>query len=151
MVRTSIWERLIKEALPCHAGTLLEDEAAALAGLRIKEPDVFALLHFLLTPEDGSAVSRGFDLLFQTLGATKVSDREAVEIARRCLRKWGCSSYAVDEALFQEPLRTAFAYVVAWLRVAGATSVLPQWVRKQHPAVLPLSIRKFARMLSFHL
>ncbi len=34
--------------------------------------------------------------------------------------------------------RLAFAHALAWLGVAGGASVLPAWVRHQHPAVGPL-------------
>jgi ATP-dependent DNA helicase RecQ len=40
----------------------------------------------------------------------------------------------VNEALLQTaPQRLAAAYTLAWLRVAGANSVLPPWVRLEHP------------------
>ena len=42
----------------------------------------------------------------------------------------------VDEALLQtSPQRLAMAYTLTWLRVAGSTSVLPPWVRMEHPLV----------------
>lgn len=41
-------------------------------------------------------------------------------------------------ALGPEPWHPATAYALAWLRVAGTNSVLPPWVRRQFPAVVPL-------------
>lgn len=120
------------------AGILLQDEIAALRALRETELTLFDLLHFLLTEttDDQNAFGRGAEILFQSLGATRISRADALVFTRQLFARWGCSSYLVDESIFDGSTRMALAYTVAWLRVAGATSVLPPWVRAQYPAVL---------------
>jgi len=120
-----------------QAGVLFADEFRSLAGLRQTEPQIFELLHFLLaTPDEPEErLSSGMELLFQSLGGTGPIQSRALEICRGVFCRWGCASFPVNEALVKTGAqRQALAYAVTWLRVAGSNSVLPPWVRLQHPA-----------------
>lgn len=119
------------------AAVLFADEFRALSGLRQTEPRLFELLDFLLSTPDGPGESlpAGMDLVFRALGGRKPGKDRALEICAEVFGRWACASVPADEALMRtSPQRLALAYTVAWLRVAGANSVLPPWVRLQHPA-----------------
>lgn len=119
-----------------QAAALFADEFRSLAGLRQTEPGLFAVLHYLLATADtpDETLAQGMGLLFNSLGGTRPPRAQALELCRELFRRWGCASVRVDEALVQTtPQRLAVAYAVAWLRVAGANSVLPPWVRLEHP------------------
>lgn len=121
------------------AGTLLRDEIAALGALGVAELGVFDLLHYLLTAsqDEEDQSSQGLGLLFAIFERPKLTAEEALHLAKQLLPRWGCREFSVTPVLFGE-WRMAFAFTLAWLRVAGATSVLPPWVRAQHPKVLEL-------------
>jgi ATP-dependent DNA helicase RecQ len=73
-------------------------------------------------------------MLFTALGGTRPSKERALALCRELIPQWGCASVPVDESLVQtQSRRLALAYVLAWLRVAGSNSVLPPWVRLEHP------------------
>jgi ATP-dependent DNA helicase RecQ len=119
-----------------QAATLFADEFRALDGLRQKDPRLFEVLHFLLsTPDPGvDQLSRGMAMLFAALAGTRPSKERTLALCRELIPQWGCASVPVDESLVQtQSRRWALAYVLAWLRVAGSNSVLPPWVRLEHP------------------
>lgn len=120
-----------------QAAVLFREEFHALKGLKQTEPAMFELLDFLLTTPDspGESLATGMDLVFRLLGGTRPSPSRAQEICAEFFARWGCASVPVEDSLLQtSPQRLALAYAVAWLRVAGSNSVLPPWVRLQHPA-----------------
>ncbi|HEV2391663.1 MAG TPA: RecQ family ATP-dependent DNA helicase [Verrucomicrobiae bacterium] len=124
-----------------QAGVLFRDEFRALAGLQRTEPRIFELLHFLLSTAEGpgDGCSSGMEMLFEILGGTKPSKSKALKICGEVFSRWGCASVPADEGLLLGLLSTqsqrhALAYTVAWLRIAGSNSVLPPWVRLEHPA-----------------
>lgn len=124
-----------------QSALLFADEFRSLEGLRQTEPKLFELLDFLLTTrDDGSELlPRGLDLVFRALGATRPSRADALKICREMFGRWGCSSVPADESLIQTTARRqAVAYAVTWLRVSGSNSVLPPWVRLQHPGAVEL-------------
>jgi ATP-dependent DNA helicase RecQ len=124
-----------------QAAYLFEDELRSLAGLRQTEPGLCELLHFLLaTPEFGhDPLAQGMDLVFATLGNARPTAERALVLTRDLIRKWACSGFPVSAALVQtRAQRLALAYAVTWLRVAGSNSVLPPWVRMEHPATIGL-------------
>jgi ATP-dependent DNA helicase RecQ len=119
-----------------QAAVLFADEFLALDGLRQKDPRLFEVLHFLLSTPDPEAdqLSCGMAMLFTALGGTRPSKERALALCRELIPQWGCASVSVDESLVQtQSRRLALAYVLAWLRVAGSNSVLPPWVRLEHP------------------
>lgn len=119
-----------------QAATLFEDEFRAFAGLRQTEPGLFALLHFLLTEPDGEGdkLAGGLKLCFTALGGSRPKKGEALAACRKFIPRFACATAPVDESLVQTTAqRQALAYTLAWLRVAGSNSVLPPWVRLEHP------------------
>src|ERR1035441_4440519 len=119
-----------------QAATLFADEFRALEGIRQKEPRLFEVLHFLLSTPDDEAdpFSRGLAMLFGALGGTRLPKDRALAFCRELIRQWGCASVPIDESLVQtQSERLALAYTMTWLRVAGSNSVLPPWVRLEHP------------------
>jgi ATP-dependent DNA helicase RecQ len=119
-----------------QAATLFADEFQSLDGLRQKDPRLFEVLHFLLATPDPEVdqLSRGMAMLFSALGGTRPPKDRALAVCRELIPQWGCASVPVDESLVQtQSRRLALAYVLTWLRVAGSNSVLPPWVRLEHP------------------
>jgi len=119
-----------------QAAILFADEFRSLHGLKQTEPRVFELLDFLLTTTGPweELLAAGLDKVFRALGGARPSEARALEICAEVFRRWGCSSVPVDGTLVRTGAeRLALAYTVAWLRVAGSNSVLPPWVRMQHP------------------
>ncbi|MCP5528041.1 MAG: RecQ family ATP-dependent DNA helicase [Verrucomicrobiales bacterium] len=121
-----------------QAAVLFGDECRSLAALRTAEPGLFRLLHFLFgTPGDDGTEARfaaGMDRFFRSLGGVRPSPTVAlaegcVWVARRACR----SAPIAPPDLATVPQRQALAFAANWLRVAGANSVLPPWVRLEHP------------------
>ncbi|HVR35690.1 MAG TPA: DEAD/DEAH box helicase, partial [Methylomirabilota bacterium] len=133
LVRESVNDPVADAA---QAAVLFADEFRALDGLRQTEPGLFDLLHFLLaTPGDEEELSaRGMAMVFEALGGRKPSEERALEFCGEWFRRHGCQSVPVEASLARSrERRLALAYTVAWLRVAGSNSVLPAWVRWEHP------------------
>jgi len=119
-----------------QAAALFKDEFQALNGLRHTEPRLFEVLHFLLATSDVEIdpLSNGMALVFRALGAARPARERVLDLCRSLTPQWGCASVRADESLVQtQPSRLALAYALAWLRVAGTNSVLPPWVRLEHP------------------
>lgn len=119
-----------------QAAALFADEFRSFDGLRQKDPRLFEVLHFLLSTPDRQVdqLSRGMAMLFTALGGTLPPRDRALAFSRELIRQWGCASAPIDESLLQtQAQRLALAYVLTWLRVAGSNSVLPPWVRLEHP------------------
>ncbi len=120
-----------------QAAALFQDEFQALEGLRQTEPRVFEVLHYLLATPD-----REPDPLSQWHGARVPCSRRHTAGQRAGARPLPANSFPSGvapvfrwmKALVQtQPDRLALAYTLAWLRVAGSNSVLPPWVRLEHP------------------
>jgi ATP-dependent DNA helicase RecQ len=119
-----------------QAAALFADEFRSLDGLKQKEPGLFEVLHFLLsTPEhDTDQLARGMALLFGAFGSALPTKDRVMARCRELIPKWGCTSFPVNDELIQtQAHRFALAYSLTWLRVAGSNSVLPPWVRLEHP------------------
>ncbi|MBA4147845.1 MAG: RecQ family ATP-dependent DNA helicase [Verrucomicrobia bacterium] len=119
-----------------QAAMVFQDEFRSLSGLRQTEPRLFELLHFLLaTPDETTpSISKGMELFFGALGGSIPSRTRALELCRELFAEWACNNKPVEELLFQTAnSRLSLAYALTWLRVAGTNSVLPPWVRLQHP------------------
>lgn len=104
--------------------------------MRQTEPALFELLHFLLaTPEASEGMpAMGMEMVFAALGGKRPDEERALSLCRGLLGKWACASFPVTPALVQtRAQRLALAFAVTWLRVAGSNSVLPPWVRMEHP------------------
>ncbi len=119
-----------------QAAALFEDEFRSLDGLRQTEPRLFELLHYLLaTPDtEGDMLAQGMEMVFNALNGTSSTKERALDHCREMFARWGCASVPADESLVQTSARRlALAYTVTWMRVAGSNSVLPPWVRLEHP------------------
>jgi ATP-dependent DNA helicase RecQ len=76
------------------------------------------------------------DVLTLLAGRPAMSSAEAVSYLETTFSSATCRHALRETALAELPrisARPAWAYVAAWLRVAGGTSVLPPWVRLRHP------------------
>ncbi len=119
-----------------QAAALFADEFRSLNGLRQTEPGLFELLHFLLAAADepGERLAEGLGLFFSALGGRAPEPARALELCGGLFPRWACASARPEAALIQTTAqRLALAYAVTWLRVAGSNSVLPPWVRLEHP------------------
>src|SRR5919109_555342 len=127
-----------------QAAALFADEFDSLAGMRQTEPRLFELLHYLLAEpgEDEERLAKGMELVFFTLGGKRPPAARALDLCRDWFGDRACRNAPVDEALLQTRAgRMAAAYAATWLRVAGSNSVLPPWVRLEHPLAGKLIVR----------
>ena len=92
--------------------------------------DLLTAWHWLAAAENGD----GFDLVFSTVrGAAKPTLEEAREAIRRRLEGEGCHTQTVSVVDNAQEQGWPLAYVLAWLSVAGTSSVMPPWVLFQFP------------------
>jgi ATP-dependent DNA helicase RecQ len=126
------------------AAAVFADEMKSLAGLRESEPGLFSLLHFLLaTPDTGhNTLAMGMEMVFSSWGGQRPNAAQALILWKELLPRWACASFPDTDGLIQTvSQRWALAYAATWLRVAGNNSVLPPWVRLQHPLTTQLLTR----------
>jgi ATP-dependent DNA helicase RecQ len=123
---------------------ILEDAAAAFRAMlgNSREAERLALTRWLLSraelPWNGS---KGFELLFSSLGVPILSDHAAEETWITLTAGMACAEAVRrlwSEAESSPALRATLAYVLAWLQVAGSDSVLPGWVRHQFAQTGPV-------------
>jgi len=129
------------------AGTLLCEEIQSLHGLSQTAPEAFRSLQFLLCPESGGdqRVADGMKRIFQAAGGvTAPSAGNGSSLLHNLLAQMACrtaSSYLSEADFATDEARWALAYVLTWLRVSGADSVLPPWIRLHNRLVVPLTTR----------
>ena len=97
---------------------------------RDARPELLVAWHWLTTAEDGA----GFDRFFSVLrGAHRPSAAEAQDAIHRCLADNSCLTQARTAVMDAAQQGWELAYTLAWLSVAGGSSVMPPWVRHQFP------------------
>lgn len=115
-----------------NAGVLFQDECAVLQ--QWIQGDL-SLIRFYAW-----AFSDTMSALFTALGVEPLSTHEASAWWAECAAKYGCQNeaqaYVSEDAFLKSP--EAAAYALAWLKVAGANSILPPWVHHRFPLVRPL-------------
>ena len=119
---------------------VLGDAMRSLAGIRSTEPGLFAALHHLLGTCDElvDASAAGMDLLFRELGGEPPGVELALEHSRAIACRYGCRHAPLEAAQVRTgDQRLTLAYALTWLRVAGSNSVLPPWVRRTFPEIVP--------------
>ncbi|MDR3556298.1 MAG: RecQ family ATP-dependent DNA helicase [Syntrophobacteraceae bacterium] len=93
---------------------------------------------FLSAVKDGQPDFSGISAFLQISGAHDLGSQEARAVFTRHVSEQVCRT-ALRELFADAPdpgeKTPALSYVLAWLRVAGANSVLPPWVRKRFPAI----------------
>jgi ATP-dependent DNA helicase RecQ len=110
---------------------LLRDQRAAFRALRESAPDLLVAWHWLTT-EDGTA--SGLNAFFSALRhAPRPTAAEAEAAIAGRLSGVSCMTHARDALADANRLAWPLAYALAWLSVAGGTSVMPPWVRHQFP------------------
>lgn len=118
------------------AARLFEDEIAAISALAHAAPDVFEVVNALVASSQDGLLSEGWQRMLGGGGATVPEEVgfPASLIGRVCATALanGLEPVGTDEQ------RWALAYALAWLRVSGAQSVLPPWVRNRFPATVGL-------------
>jgi len=121
---------------------VFRDEWSAFARLAKRgERDILSLYRFCFAGAQPpqTLLQQGMERLFDALGTRVITAVEAAEVIRRRLDGTMCST-ALNEAQRQiisgQIDLLALAFGASWLRVAGASSVLPPWVRLHLP-VLP--------------
>ena len=117
---------------------LLQDEWLALCALGSGHP-LLALLHRSLDQlAEGRPWAGGFAPFLQALGPFPGSSVIVLDAVLDALRPHACLEGLAQQ---REPLTrsrgqwVSFAYAASWLLQADAGSVLPGWVRRQHPTV----------------
>ncbi len=116
----------------------------AFSGQLSQAPELPAFYRFCFQQSRfGGFSGRGLAQVLKTLGAAPLEESHlATAIFKRQAHGRACMT-AVEGALADDDAPAVMenaavaAYALAWLRVAGANSVLPPWVRHQFPAVVP--------------
>ncbi len=125
------------------AGTLLAEEIASLRGMAQAAPDAFRCLRFLLC-QDGEdrRLSEGMRRVFEAAGGPEAPAAPDIRaLLSGLIGGMACRTAArflSDSDLGTDEGRWAMAYALTWLRVSGADSVLPPWVRLNHRLAVPL-------------
>ncbi len=105
--------------------------ADATDALREADVDLTLAWHWLIA---GSSHGAAFDDFFAALrGRPRPTEAEARASINRSLAGAVCETWK-REAVASERDGWPLAYALAWLSVAGGTSVMPPWVRHQFPA-----------------
>lgn len=127
------------------AGVLLQEEIQSLRGMAEAAPDFFRCLRFLLCAgqDDVSSLTQGMKHCFLALAGDKPmpAGDEAHALLVDQLQSFACrtaAAFVTECDLSTEQARWAYAFALTWLRVAGADSVLPRWVRLRNLLVVPL-------------
>ena len=129
------------------AGTLLCEEIASLRGMAQAATDVFRCLRFLLCQETGGdrRIADGMKRVFEdAAGPASPVKPDARAILSLLISRMACrtaAGFLSDSDFSTDEARWALAYVLTWLRVAGADSVLPPWVRLHNRLVVPIMTR----------
>ena len=132
------------------ASDLLADEATAFVKLANTDPLLAQILRSLLVQGDSGQVGpleAGVQMFFQRLPVAidKLESEQIPAAIRAWLPQYACHSAALQVSADDLAIRDdcyAFAYCLSWLRVAGANSVMPSWVRRTYPLV-PKLIRQW--------
>ncbi|MYC64228.1 MAG: RecQ family ATP-dependent DNA helicase [Caldilineaceae bacterium SB0661_bin_34] len=101
------------------------------------------------TNTDGAKPFQGLADMFDTVVQPLIaSEEEAQTVAIGLGDAHACPNLLrrlVRESIANRESLPAWAYCVAWLRVAGSNSVLPEWVRHQHVGI-PSMLRKLREL-----
>ena len=101
--------------------------------LKRAQPDLLAAWHWLSTA-DPEGADRALDDFFSELrGARRPSAAEARAAIVRRLEGISCSDHSREAIAEAGIFGWSLAYALAWLSVAGGSSVMPPWVRHQFP------------------
>ncbi|HLC17236.1 MAG TPA: RecQ family ATP-dependent DNA helicase, partial [Thermodesulfovibrionia bacterium] len=125
------------------AVTLFQDEWESFAKLKASgHENLLSLYRFFLSNQlDKDLHSQGFTAVFDNSGVSALEQDKVLEVISSTLEGLVCQSALMTgmaEWVSNSQTRKAMAYCVAWLRVAGANSVIPPWVRHRFPDVVPV-------------
>ncbi len=126
------------------SAALFRDQWASFADGGRSCPDLLRIYRYAFAPEDDRELRDGrgmADLFVRIQGAADAPVIDPDTALQRFIRIVGdriCLA-GVEETvrplLWHPSRRTAIAYALAWLRVAGGNSVIPPWVRHRFPDV----------------
>ncbi|NHZ81025.1 RecQ family ATP-dependent DNA helicase [Massilia sp. CCM 8695] len=112
------------------------DQLAAFREMQDSAPDLLLAWHWLTT---SAATLSGLNSLFMMVRrGARPGDIEAGAAILRRLQGQACLVQARAIAADAPTLGWALAYALAWLAVAGGSSVMPPWVRHQFPQAAQL-------------
>ena len=90
-----------------------------------------AAWHWLTTTDE---YAPGFDMVFRTIrDRPRPTDDEALTVMRGRLQQVACATATREILGNTDNHGWPLAYALAWLHVAGGSSVMPPWVRHQFP------------------
>ena len=115
------------------------DQCVAFKSLAESNPSLLAAWHWLTTRDEyGPALDELFSKIRE---APRPSEADAHKIIESYLAADCCATSVKDVLGAIDDQSWEIAYVMAWLSVSGANSVVPPWVRHQFPAVSALISR----------
>jgi len=117
---------------------LLEDEREAFTALGVAHPLLGLLPHAWALLTEGQSWAGGFDAFLSGLDGPVMDADDALWAVLSALEGVACMEGLdrLQARLSESPgLMLPFAYAASWLLQANQGSVLPGWVRHQHPAV----------------
>ncbi|NHZ62106.1 RecQ family ATP-dependent DNA helicase [Massilia genomosp. 1] len=112
------------------------DQLAALREMQDSAPALLLAWHWLTT--DAGTLSGLNSLFMMVRRNTRPNDADAIAAILSRLDGQACMIQAAAVAADAPTLGWVLAYVLAWLSVAGASSVMPPWVRHQFPQAAQL-------------
>jgi ATP-dependent DNA helicase RecQ len=128
------------------SAVLLTEEIQSLHGMAQTAPDVFRCLRFLLCQGIDTGLGQGMAMVFHAADGPEapIDDAEKRSLLRDVLRRSACktcSDFLSETDYSTEAEQWALAFIITWLRVAGADSVLPPWVRQRNSLVTRILTR----------
>lgn len=113
--------------------SLFSDQIDAFYAMK---PEITGIYGYLLNksyPKDG------YDVLFRSILETDLPHKGSVPAAMRRLCEGKVCTSRADDVFTPKAIESDnavhLAYILAWLQVAGETSVLPPWVRHRFPKI----------------
>ncbi len=123
---------------------VFEDQMAAFEFFRENEPDLISFFAFAFSPaqDEGSDMVgfSGIARVFTSMAGKAPGLDEAKAIFTRTAGEKICTN-ALDEIWNEfstdSRKRPGLAYILSWIRVSGANSVIPPWVRHEFSFIMP--------------
>ena len=113
---------------------VFRDQLLVFKGNAKKESDLYCAWHWLCTPDFNGKDSTLDDILFKFRNKQRPTELDTKDAIRSRFVGKGCMNYAEEKVISNlKSGRWEIAYTIAWLSVAGGSSVVPPWVRHQFP------------------
>lgn len=139
LVRDSINDPVADARL---AASVFCDQWESFINISKAKEDILSFYRYCFEANGNSSLnSNGLKDVFSVLGAKNISENEAFAAFQKYSLNRACENAVAMVSLkylLNPDKRSALAYSLAWLTVAGHNSVLPSWVRHRFHDVVPV-------------